>query len=157
GLTPTEFRGDQFIVPRMAARMERVRNELEGGRGFAVLRGLPIDTYTDDDARLLFWGLSVTLGDPEPQDAAGHLMHSVTNTAMKVLTTNTVRSYHTDDELTFHNDGGDAFMLLCLRTAVSGGVSKLVSAATIYNEVRRRRPELLPLLEEPWHYDTRGQ
>ena len=157
GLEPTAFNAEDFPLPRMAARFEQVRQQLEGGRGFALLRGLPVANYSDDDARLLFWGLSVHLGDPEEQDGAGNRLHSVTNTGMKVSNDNSVRSDQTDDELTFHNDGGDAFMLLCLRTAISGGVSKLVSVATLYNEVLRRRPDLVDVLQQPYHFDTRGQ
>ncbi|VCU70409.1 Taurine catabolism dioxygenase TauD, TfdA family [Pigmentiphaga humi] len=157
GLAPAAFGPEDFPIPRMAARLERVREELEGGRGFALLRGLPIADYSDDDARILFWGLSVHLGDPQEQDGAGNRMHSVTNTGLKVSNDNSVRSYQTDDELTFHNDGGDAFMLLCLRTARSGGVSKLVSVAALYNEVLRRRPDLVDVLQQPYHFDTRGQ
>src|SRR6201999_3716379 len=117
----------------MAHRFDIVRGELEGGRGFALLRGLPIDRYSPEDARLLFWGLSQHLGEPQEQDGAGNRMHSVTNTGMRVEKTNNVRSFQTDDELTFHCDGGDAFMLLCMKTAKSGGISKLVSAAHLYN------------------------
>ena len=157
GLEPTKFTKREFPLPRVEARMEQVREELEEGRGFALLRGLPVQQLSDDDARLLFWGLSLALGTPEGQDASGSVMHSVTNTGLKVEKNNAVRSYQTDDELTFHNDGGDGFMLLCLRTAQSGGVSKLISVSTIYNEILKRRPELLDLLEEPWDFDTRGQ
>ncbi len=157
GLQPTVFGKDDFPTPLLDARLAAVRTELEEGKGFVVLRGLPVADLALDDARVLFWGLSLTLGHPEAQDGAGHRLHSVTNTGLKVDPSNSVRSYQTDDELTFHNDGGDAFMLLCLRTAKSGGVSRLISAATIYNQVLRQRPDLLPLLFEPWDFDTRGQ
>lgn len=148
---------DDYPMPLMARRFEAVRNELEGGRGFTLLRGLPVARYSDADARILFWGLSQHLGEPQEQDGAGNRMHSVTNTGMRVEKTNNVRSFQTDDELTFHNDGGDAFMLLCLRTAKSGGISKLVSVAHLYNEILRRRPDLIEVLQQPFHFDTRGQ
>jgi hypothetical protein len=48
-------------------------------------------------------------------------------------------------------------MLLCLKTAKSGGVSKLVSVAQVYNEVLKRRPELVEVLQQPFHFDTREQ
>ncbi len=153
----TGFDSADFPMPRMKRRWDAVRSELEGGRGFTLLRGLPIANYSDDDAKILFWGLSVNLGEPQEQDAAGNRLHSVTNTGLKVANDNSVRSYQTDDELTFHNDGGDAFMLLCLRTAKSGGMSKLVSVATLYNEILRRRPDLVEVLQQPFHFDTRGQ
>lgn len=157
GVPDMGFDKTDFRIPRMAQRLQTVRDALEGGRGFALLRGLPIADYSDADARLLFWGLAQHLGDPQGQDGAGNRMHSVTNTGMRVEPGNSVRSFQTDDELTFHNDGGDAFMLLCLRTAQSGGMSKLVSVAHLYNEVLRRRPDLITTLQEPYHFDTRGQ
>ncbi|NYE25344.1 TauD/TfdA family dioxygenase [Pigmentiphaga litoralis] len=151
------FDASDFRIPLVAKRLAEVRDTLEGGRGFALLRGLPMADYSDADARLLFWGLAQHLGDPQGQDGAGNRMHSVTNTGMRVEPGNSVRSFQTDDELTFHNDGGDAFMLLCLRPAKSGGMSKLVSVAHLYNEVLRRRPDLVATLQEPFHFDTRGQ
>jgi hypothetical protein len=153
----TSLTRDDFPMPLTARRLDTVRNELEGGRGFALLRGLPIGRYSLEDSRILFWGLAVHLGDPQEQDGAGNRLHSVTNTGLRVEKNNSVRSYQTDDELTFHNDGGDAFMLLCLRPAKSGGISKLVSVAHLYNEVLRRRPDLIEVFQQPFHFDTRGQ
>jgi hypothetical protein len=48
--------------------------------------------------------------------------------------------------LRWHTDRCDVIALLCARNAASGGVSKLASIVTIYNEIRRRRPDLLALL-----------
>ena len=47
--------------------------------------------------------------------------------------------------------------LLCLKTAKSGGLSALVSSTTIFNEMRRRRPDLLKLLFQPVATDRRGE
>ena len=47
--------------------------------------------------------------------------------------------------------------LLCLRPAKIGGESLLVSADTIFNEMRERRPDLLELLLEPIATDRRGE
>ncbi|WP_137919110.1 TauD/TfdA family dioxygenase [Hydrogenophaga sp. 2FB] len=153
----TDLTRDDFAMPRLARRFEAVRADLEGGRGFALLRGLPVQRYSTDEARRIFWAMAVHLGDPQGQDKQGNRMHSVTNTGLRVDSTNSVRSYQTDDELTFHNDGGDAFMLLCLKTAKSGGISKLVSVAQLYNEVMQRRPDLIEVLQQPFHFDTREQ
>ncbi len=148
---------DDFAMPRIAAKFEEIREQLEGGRGFAVLRGVPVERYSLPQARQVFWALSVHMGTPQPQDKAGRLLHDVTNTGQKVASAAEVRGFQTDDELTFHNDGGDAFMLLCLRTAQSGGVSKLVSVSTIFNEILKTRPDLIDVLQQPFHFDTREQ
>src|SRR3546814_2959477 len=39
--------------------------------------------------------------------------------------------------------------LLCVRQALEGGVSKLASSATVYNEILARRPDLHALLCKP--------
>ncbi len=45
---------------------------------------------------------------------------------------------------------------LCVRKAKSGGMSSLVSAAAIYNEIIKRRPELLALYYRPFCYAHLG-
>jgi len=157
GVPLFEITAEDFPLPSLGRRMAAIARVLEGGRGFAVLRGLPIARYDIDTARRIIWGLATHLGIPEPQDGKGSLMHSVTDTGKEVEVNASNRGYETDDELKFHNDGGDVFMLLCLRTAVSGGVSKLVSVGALFNEVLRRRPDLAAVLQEPFHFDARSQ
>jgi hypothetical protein len=47
--------------------------------------------------------------------------------------------------------------LFCLRTARSGGASKLVSALTLHNVLRSERPDLLEALYGTFHVDWRGE
>ncbi len=146
-----------FPLGSLGDRLVALREEIEGGRGFQVLRGIPVQRYSQEQARILAWGLARHLGDPEPQDARGSLMHDITDTGRKVEGSDSTRGFETNDELTFHNDGGDAFMLLCLRTAQRGGTSKLASVGALFNEVLARRPELARVLQEPFHFDARAQ
>ena len=44
-----------------------------------------------------------------------------------------------------------------MQPAKAGGLSSLVSSVTIYNEMRRRRPDLVPYLFEPIETDRRGE
>jgi hypothetical protein len=53
-----------------------VQADVEGGRGFALLRNFPCDGNEDDVARML-WGLGTHLGAADPQDARGSLLHHV--------------------------------------------------------------------------------
>ena len=62
-----------------------------------------------------------------------------------------------NERQTYHTDSCDIVGLLCLKTAQSGGLSALVSSTTIFNEMRRRRPDLLKLLFEPVATDRRGE
>jgi hypothetical protein len=68
-----------------------------------------------------------------------------------------VRIYQTSERQTYHTDSCDVVGLLCLKTARQGGLSTLVSSSTIFNEMRRRRPDLLALLLQPVATDRRGE
>ena len=47
--------------------------------------------------------------------------------------------------------------MMCLQKAKSGGYSGYVSAVSIYNEILRRQPDLLPVLFEGFHYHRFGE
>jgi hypothetical protein len=67
------------------------------------------------------------------------------------------RIYQTRERQTFHTDSCDIVALHCLRPAKSGGLSSLVSSVTIFNEMRRWRPDLTKILFEPVETDRRGE
>ena len=60
--------------------------------------------------------------------------------------TGRVRGYRTNQRLLFHTDRCDLVGLLCMRPALSGGLSSLVSSTRIYNEIVAHHPEYLPPL-----------
>lgn len=157
GCTVPDMSPADFVLPELSQRIRAWREVVDRGRGFQLVRGLPVDRYSLEDLRLLFWGLARQLGEPEPQDAAGALMHDIRDTGQKVRNTANIRGFQTNDELQFHNDGGDAFLLLCLRTAESGGTSKLVSVAALFNRVLAESPALARVLQQPFHFDARQQ
>jgi alpha-ketoglutarate-dependent taurine dioxygenase len=68
-----------------------------------------------------------------------------------------VRIYQTRERQTFHTDSCDIVGLLCLREARHGGDSLLVSALTVFNELRKRSPRLLARLLRPMAHDRRGE
>src|ERR1700691_5593026 len=48
---------EDFPLPSFAITAEEIRRRLRDGSGFVVLRGLPLDDYSEDGARLLYAGL----------------------------------------------------------------------------------------------------
>ncbi len=158
GRTLFDQRREDFPLGGLGEKLVGLRDVLEGGRGFALLRGLPVDRLDETTARTLFWGIGNHLGMPESQDRAGNRMHDVRDTGKAFAASDTLRDYQTDAAITFHNDGADIFMLFCLQAGRQGGESLLVSAVAVFNEIVRRRPDLAALLQAPcWHMDTRGQ
>jgi len=68
-----------------------------------------------------------------------------------------VRYYQTTRQLEYHTDSCDIVGLLCLKAAKHGGESRIVSSVTLFNEMLRRRPDLLPELFHPFPTDRRGE
>ncbi len=157
GLDPLRVRTEDFPLPTVAPFLADIRGEIEGGRGFALLRGLPVDRWSEQQATVVFWGLGTHLGVAEPQDVDGTLLHHVRDCGKDLRTDATARAYETNLEIPYHNDGSDIFMLLCRRAAKQGGRSRLISAVALFNEVVRRRPDLAEVLQQDFHFDARGQ
>ena len=59
--------------------------------------------------------------------------------------------------LPLHTDGGDVMGLMCVRTSRSGGTTVMSSVHTIYNELLRTAPQLLPTLFRGYRYHRRGE
>jgi hypothetical protein len=90
------------------------------------------------------------------QNAEGHLLGHVRDLGRLSDDPNT-RIYQTRERQTHHTDSCDVVGLMCLEAAKSGGTSSLVSSTTIFNEMRRRRPDLLKVLLQPIETDRRGE
>ncbi len=146
----------EFTLPTLAPKLLGIRDDLIHGRGFVLLRGLPTANYSEREAAIIFCGLGSHLGLARPQNAQGHLLGHVRDLGMTSKDPN-VRIYQTSERQTFHTDSTDVVGLLCLNTAKDGGLSLLVSSSTIFNEMRKQRPDLLRLLMEPIATDRRGE
>jgi hypothetical protein len=147
----------QFPLPTLGPRLERILNEeLLNGRGFALIRTLPVHRWTKREVALAFFGIGTHLGTAVSQNAQGHVLGHVKYLG-RSSDDPTSRIYQTRERQTFHTDSCDVVGLLCLQRAKSGGLSSLVSSMTIFNEIRRRRPDLLKLLFEPIETDRRGE
>lgn len=148
---------EDFPLPVLGPLLAQSRGRFEQGLGFFRLRGLPVQRWSEDDARLALWGLGTHLGWAEPQDGAGSLMHDVRDIGRKFGSDATIRYFQTSQAIDFHNDGADIFALCCLRAGSDGGRSRLLSAVELFNEIARRRPDLALVLQQDFHVDARGQ
>src|SRR6185295_17474275 len=114
------------------------------------------ERWTTREAAVAFLVIGVHLGRLRMQNAGGHLLGHVKDLGRSSLDPN-ARIYQTRERQTHHTDSCDVVGLLCLRAAKSGGLSNLVSSTTIFNEMRRRRPDLLKVLLDPIETDRRGE
>jgi hypothetical protein len=151
------IKAGDFPLPTLGPKLTaRVRDEVLAGRGFLLMRGLPVEHWSMREAATAFFGLGVHLGSARSQNGKGHVLGHVQDLGLDVHDPN-VRIYQTNERQTYHTDSCDIVGLLCLKTAQSGGLSALVSSTTIFNEMRRRRPDLLKLLFQPVATDRRGE
>jgi hypothetical protein len=146
----------QVPLPTLAPRLRNILDEVLNGRGFVLIKRLPIERWTRRQAAIAFLIIGAQLGKLRMQNAEGHLLGHVRDLGRSSDDPNT-RIYQTRERQTFHTDSCDVVGLLCLQTAKSGGLSSLVSSTTIFNEMRRRRPDLLRVLMEPIETDRRGE
>jgi hypothetical protein len=152
----TALTREQFALPRLGPRLQRLRDELLDGRGFALLRGVPVAQWGRRRSAVAFYGLGAHLGRALSQNAQGHVLGHVRDLGLSSDDPN-VRIYQTHERQTFHTDSADIVGLLCLQTARQGGLSALVSSSALYNELRARRPNLAARLFEPLATDRRGE
>jgi hypothetical protein len=136
---------DEFPLTLLRPRLEQAVAEMRDGRGFLVLRGLPVARYSDDDVGLIFWGMGRYMGAPLYQNPAGDLLGHVYDHG-RTYGNIDVRGYETNAYLPYHTDAGDMVGLLCLRRGLEGGLSSIVSSVTVHNEVLEQHREYLGLL-----------
>lgn len=145
-----------FKLPEFSHRLAESRNEILNGRGFAVFRGLPVQDWSRKKNAVVFYGIGCHMGNARSQNGKGHLLGHVRDLGL-ATTDPKVRIYQTTERQTFHTDSCDIVALLCLKDAQLGGESALVSSMQIYNEMHRRRPDLLAQLFHPFPTDRRGE
>ncbi len=147
---------DDFPLPTLGPILEDLRQEVLDGRGFAVIRGIPIEDYDRAAQATIFWGLGQWVGHGRSQNGKGHLLGHVCDLGYDADNPD-VRIYQTTERQTFHTDSSDIVALMSLKKAKEGGFSAVVSASTVYNEMLRRRPDLAKLLFAPIATDRRGE
>jgi len=157
GLALGDITPATFPLRRLGERLVKLRDhQLLDGPGFAVLRGLPVEGYTIEQAAIAYLGLGSYLGSFRSQNAKGHLLGHVRDLGLDIRDQST-RYYQTTRQLDYHTDSCDVVGLLCLKTSRAGGESRVVSSVTLFNEMLKRRPDLVRELFNAFPTDRRGE
>lgn len=142
-----------FPLPTLSARIREWRREIRRGRGFVLIRGVPVGEWTEAQSETFFWCLGHHFGIPGAQNPQGDLLGHVRDQR----TGQDVRYYRTNKELAVHTDTADFVGLLCLQKAKAGGLSRIASSVAVFNELLHVKPQLVPRLFEPLYFDTKGE
>lgn len=148
----TSVRAADYSLPLLGAAIRNWTRELDDGRGFILVRGFPSADYSDDEAAFAYWLIGLHMGRPVPQNRKGEILGHVRDDGADANKFG-IRLYRTRVKLDFHTDGADIIGLMCLRKAKSGGVSRIASSVSVFNEFMTRRPDLVPVLFEDFYWD----
>ena len=151
----------QASLPSWVAAIAKIQAEL-GSRGFALIRGVPVESLAADDIQNIYWAIGLLLGQGLTQNALADFLCPVTDMGVNFGYDGTaeqqnVRGYQSKADLNYHCDPTDVVALLCVRKAREGGVSTIVSTPAIYNEMAAHHRDQLELLMPGFPYDRKGE
>lgn len=155
------LRPEEFELAAAREFMRTVRRALDEGPGFAIVDRLPVERWPQDAARKVWWLLASLVARPVAQKWDGTSIYDVTDlgrppgNGVRPDVTNVEQNFHTDNS--YNHVPPHYVGLLCLRTAMEGGVSGIVSFATAHEAMRARHPELLPRLYRPFYFDRQRE
>jgi hypothetical protein len=145
-----------FELPTLGPALADIRGELIDGRGFVLIRGVPVADYSRAQSALAFWGIGLHLGRPVSQNAEGHLLGHVKDIGGDYSDAKT-RGYTSSAAMGFHTDRCDYVGLMCLQPAKQGGESRIASSVALYNEMLKRRPDLAEELIGDFYWTRHGE
>jgi hypothetical protein len=168
GLGWRDIRKKDFPLPGVSAELAQVNRDLEWGRGLVLLRGLPVERYSDDELRAIWWGLGCHLGTAVHQNAHGELIGEVRDeirlygevvqpAVPKSEGVTSRAKARSSGPLRWHTDRCDVVGLLCVRSARRGGTSRVVSVPAVSNAILERRPDLHALLCSDYYRSRQGE
>jgi hypothetical protein len=142
-----------FPLPGLKNAIANWTAAITSGLGFQVIRGIPVARWSESELECFFWCFGQHIGVPGAQnrdnDLLGHVRDDGSN-----KNDPTVRQYRTTTHIPYHCDAADVVGLLCVKKAKQGGISRIVSSVTVFNELLARKPDLVPELFKPFHLDT---
>lgn len=147
---------EDFPLPAASrAVLDRAIAATQGRWGMCLVKGFPVDRWSEADTRLAYWGMGLHMGVGRTQNRASEIINDVRDVGASYKVKGG-RGYNTNAGLDFHQDSCDVVALLCRRTAKSGGTSKVISSIALRDEVQRQRPELIPVLQQDWYHSYQG-
>jgi hypothetical protein len=73
GLEVEEVSQSSFPLPTLAPKLMEMQKDVVNGRGFVLLRGLPVEDMTVEQAATAYWGIGRYFGEPVSQNKSVRL------------------------------------------------------------------------------------
>ncbi|MDP6830298.1 MAG: TauD/TfdA family dioxygenase [Alphaproteobacteria bacterium] len=155
GLRLEEINQGNFPLPHCQGVIEKIKQQLANGFGFALLRGFPIEAHEREDIAKMYWGLCCHLGLGLTQNGDGTLIHYVTEGHLRP--SQGTRGVGNPGKVSLHVDLADCVSLLCIHQPPSSPQSHVASSTTIHNKLLQRDPALLERLYEGFVWDRQNE
>jgi Taurine catabolism dioxygenase TauD, TfdA family len=120
------------------------------------VRGLPIGEMPPLEIASIYWGIGRHLGVARSNNPDGDMIGHVTDLGKTQDDPNS-RGYQTRETMDYHCDQASIVGLICIREPQSGGVSKIASSVSVYNELLRTAPWAVELLSRPLCWTKHGE
>ena len=101
-----EITAADFPLSSFTGHLKALQKKLLHGNGIEVMRGLPVEAYSQEFAATVFCGIGAHLGNARSQNAAGHILGHVRDVGASSKDP-TTRIYQTAERQTFHTDSAD--------------------------------------------------
>lgn len=145
-----------FDLGAFTPTLRRLAVVLKDGRGIGFVRGLPLETIDLLDVAVIYWGIGRHLGTAVSNNPEGDMLGHVVDKG-KDLHDPRHRGYQTNETMHYHCDQSGIVGLLCVHEPRLGGTSKVASSIAVYNEMLRRRPDLVQVLAAPYCWSMHGE
>ena len=146
---------ETFPLPTLGSTLINLSHELHFGRGFFVLRTIPVDSYSRADIVLVYAGVSSYVGIQRGlQNVGGGVLVHIKDLTRTSQAESIGSPSYTSVPQVFHTDRGDIVSLLALDVAAEGGTSRISSSWRVYNELAETRPDLIKTLSDPWPFEA---
>ncbi|MBM09000.1 MAG: hypothetical protein CMF69_05405 [Magnetovibrio sp.] len=152
---------DQFDMPQWRRTMCAAREMLKNGPGFTIIDRLPMDNFSEEDMKTVFWIVGQIIGRTVAQKWDGTMLYDVSDTGQPFGYG--VRGSYTNVELVFHTDNAfgvappEYVGLLCKYPALRGGTSRFCSLYSVHNIMLRDHSRLLERLYRPMYFDRQAE
>ncbi|KAK0739985.1 hypothetical protein B0T18DRAFT_331684 [Schizothecium vesticola] len=160
GLYGSDVSPSTFPLPTLGPRLLGLALAVHSGRGFALVRGLDPDDFSQEDNVVIFLGISSYIGPKRGrQDEEGNMLMHIRDAQLSRARQEDRPIRYSARASTFHTDTFcDILSLQTRNLAVEGGRNLLSSSWTIYNKLKASRPDVVELLAQPiWPFDSRGR
>ena len=152
---PSAALDDLPLGPACSALGERIRTNLNTGRGFSLLHGFPAEAADEDAVGALYYRFCREVGVAVTQNSEAGLIHKVTDGAGRPQQGG--RGVGNPGPVKLHVDLTDCVSLLCVRQAPDDPHSCIGSTPNLYNRIVEERPEFLDVLRRGYRWTRQGE